>query len=222
MTQQLQSGSSRDFILAAKTMSDEQLFARIKQLGEITAGALLEMAIAVDELDRRGHDMTRFKSGVFCHFRGLAEGRVLPEVVIYFVGNDVTLRAVANTAPKVQHEIMERGFVAVCTDDGRINNVALPDLRKAHIDQAYDADAERLLSPGEQYERRKEYLKSIQPRHPLAISLSAEQYREAQALARRLKCSISMAIVSHLESTGFFDEKGNGARRHAEQETYYS
>lgn len=132
-------------------MSTEDLYVAFKEAVEVTARHIVRLAVIWQELERRGEDMSRFRSGLAAYLPAVASGRLVPEALVRLAGNRTALRAVACLAADVQQQILEDGVLWVVREEGRAaENVLLQHLTPAEVNRAIDAVNGKIIPPAEQ------------------------------------------------------------------------
>lgn len=89
-------------------LSDVELDLELSSSLEITANALLRLAIILKIKEDRGHDLSQLKIGMIEHLRRIATGQLLPEVVVRWADRPSVIRRLAKLTIDEQRERVER------------------------------------------------------------------------------------------------------------------
>lgn len=76
-----------------------------------TAREMLQMALMVQELERRDVDMAGLRLGLRNHLRKIACGQLLPEVAVQFAGSDQLITSIGNLPLNDQRQLVDGGKV---------------------------------------------------------------------------------------------------------------
>lgn len=133
-------------------MTTEQLYVAFRDAAEVTARHIVRLAVIWQELERRGEDMTKFRSGLAAYLPAVASGRLVPEAIVRLAGNRTALRAVAALDADTQRQVLEVGTVSVVREPGRpAESVPLQHLKPVEVNRAIDTINGRLIPPAEQH-----------------------------------------------------------------------
>ena len=94
-------------------LSTEDLYAELQATIEITAKHLQRLAEIWRELERRGQDLSRLRSGLWAYMPHIASGRLNAQVVIKYAGNVALLRRLATLDLDQQARLLTDDTVAV-------------------------------------------------------------------------------------------------------------
>jgi len=95
-----------------KHLSTDDLRSHLARAIEMTAEAISYMASVVDELERRGEDLSAMRSGLLPYLRAVAARRLAPEAVVAFAGQRMFLRSLERLPLEEQREIASGKKVA--------------------------------------------------------------------------------------------------------------
>jgi hypothetical protein len=109
-----------DDLTRIQAMDTAALWEELENGFRVTARHLLYLAAVWRELESRGEDLSRLRTGIAAYLPLIAGGAVLPETVVRFVGKQHLLRRIAALPGDKQEELLGRGTVplAVYQDGG--------------------------------------------------------------------------------------------------------
>lgn len=104
------------------SLTTAQLEDRLASALGRTAEGIAEMAACVRELESRGEDLARLKLAIMPYLRRIAQGQLLPQVVVSYAGSRQLLDAIASLPLSDQQHLLDVGTVkvAVVEADGMI------------------------------------------------------------------------------------------------------
>lgn len=142
--------------LEISALSTEQLYSALRDAAEVTARSIVKMAAIWLELERRGEDMSKSRSGLAAYLPAVASGRLVPEAIVKLAGNRTALRAIACLDADTQRQVLEAGTVAVVREEGAAPvQIQLQHLKPAEVNRAIDGVNGRIIPPAEQSVREK-------------------------------------------------------------------
>ena len=105
-------------------MTTEQLRERLASALRLTAEGIAEMASIVRELEQRGDDLSGFRLAILPYLRRVADGSLLPEIIVSYAGTPTLLAAIATIPVADQRQLLDTGAVtiAVVEHDGTIGS----------------------------------------------------------------------------------------------------
>jgi len=176
----------------------DQLKAALAAQITTTAREVERLAAIWIELERRGEDMSSFRTGIARYLPAVAAGRLASEAVIRLAGNQTTLRALAALEPEEQRRLLDAGTVEVAGESGP-RSVPLHLLSPTEVHRAFDAIAGRVRTPAEQsvVVRGK---RRTQQRVRVVLMLTEAEHQALQAAARRTGRSASTLAVEALRN----------------------
>lgn len=123
-------------------MSVAELRAGLSKSLGITVGGLIEAAVFVKELERRGEDLSDIRDSTLPNLRKIACGQLLPEMYLRLFGKSGILNRVATLPIPDQQKIASGVPIAVYLADGSGNHV----LHRA--EDMEPAMAQQVFAPG--------------------------------------------------------------------------
>jgi hypothetical protein len=173
-----------------RQISTEQLRSELGRALELTASHLTHLAAVWRELERRGEDLSRLRSGLWAYMPLIASGRLRAEMVVRYAGHTMLLRRLADLDLDTQDRLLREDSVAVVEYDGRDFvevHKSLRHLRAAEIAQVI---AGRVRSPEEQRRAALGRSRRAAPRparaiEPAPISRAGRLAEIARALPMR-------------------------------------
>jgi hypothetical protein len=147
-------------------LSSDEIKQRLTQALGRTAEGLAEMAACVRVLEERGDDLSWFRMGIKPYLRLIAQGQLLPSIVVTYAGLPNLLSAVAALPLSDQRHLIEQGTVAVAVveQDGtigtrQIDPRALPtrDIRRVFSSSGIVPPAKQAAAPKRQRREGRRY-----------------------------------------------------------------
>lgn len=132
---------------ALPAMTTDQLKSRLTELLSVTAETLLELAAIVKELEWRGEDLENLKLSMIHWLRLIANGQLLPEVVVKFQATPMVMRKIARLPIPDQRRLANGGSVDLLANEkGETRSVPPDAMSRDEIEQAFATDHIRSLS----------------------------------------------------------------------------
>jgi hypothetical protein len=100
----------RDEWNALRAMSDDDLIAAQTEAFAVTEKNLIRLAIIVRIREERGHDLSGIRIGMMRHLRRIADGKLLPEVILKYAGDPLTASRVAKLPIEGQRRCLEQNL----------------------------------------------------------------------------------------------------------------
>lgn len=129
-------------------METQNLRAELAMCLKLTAADFTYMASIFRELSRRGENLDDLRQGLGTYLALIADGNLLPEIVVQFSGRHSLLQAIAALPISDQRQIADDGTVELVGANGEANRIPVTALTTRNIRQVF-AD-HRLRSRNEQ------------------------------------------------------------------------
>ncbi len=122
--------------LELKSLPTDELHERLRSAIGVTADAIRRMADLWHELVRRGEDMSRYRTALTPFLAGVAQGRLLPALVVQLSGQTRTLEKVATLSVADQERLLAGEPVEIYRGEDRTEELPLRDLLWSDVAQA--------------------------------------------------------------------------------------
>lgn len=181
------------------TLTVEQLRDALAAQITTTAREVERLAAIWIELERRGEDMSAFRTGIAKYLPAVASGRLASEAVIRLAGNQTALRALAALEIEQQRRLLEAGAVEVTGESGP-RSVPLHLLSPTEVHRVFDPIAGRVRTPAEQSVVVRGKRRAQQSRVRVILMLTEAEHQSLQDAARRTGRSASTLAVEALRN----------------------
>lgn len=166
-----------------KSMTTKQLWDELRDCLTMTVNGIRRSAELLHELSERGEDISRFKIGILAMLPLVANGALLPEIVVNYAHTPEIVEAIATLVPEEQRTISDPGAslpVARRKADGDImvSTPRVADLSPGEIRRVFEGG--RIRTPEEQAKSLPAALiRALPSRHdPDGIDVSAYTRRK--------------------------------------------
>jgi len=135
-------------------MSEDELIVALKEAIGTTVHGIAKAARIWVEMERRGLDLSNYRKSLHAYLPLVAQGKLLPETVVEFMGDVRILQRFAVIPRDQQRQLLQKGTIPVY--DVRRQTVRQVPLAQLDADQAelaIDEKAGALRSPEQQKER---------------------------------------------------------------------
>lgn len=182
-----------------KKMSTKTLYQELADFLDVTTKALYRAAYVWRELERRGEDLSDLKKKGLCAFLPMiADGKLLPEIVIQLNGSKAAVTHTSRLLIEEQRKLLDAGEVEVRRDSGEVARVKIEKLSPREFERAIDPKAGKIIPVAEQVAPRTT-LHSSNPRNKyLALSLTASEYDTIAQKARQANVGMASWVVDVL------------------------
>lgn len=150
--------------------STDQLRELLAQELRLTADCLIRLAGIVLELQRRGEELTEFRSSLAQSVMDIAAGKLLPDTVVQFASRPDVLHILRHQPLALQHRLIAGEPIhIVAADRGQLltRSLALVDLRPAELRLAFDETGLRSVD-----EQKRMILKKQSKKTRQAVDIS--------------------------------------------------
>ena len=186
-------------------LETEDLKHLLEQQMQVTADHDARRAAIWVELERRGEDMSRMRTGLAQYLPAVAARRLLPEAVVRLAGNRLALRAIASLEPDEQRRVLDAGsLLVVRATDTPADAVPLTLLTQADVRRAINPITGRSIPPEAQRQPARRIRQSTGFTHRVIVPLTEAEHRKLQDSAHRSQRSSAELIRQILKTDGTF------------------
>lgn len=147
--------------LELQSASTAQLREQLRTAIGVTENAIRTVAMIWRELVRRGEDMSEFRMALSRFFMPVAEGRLLPALVVRLSGQPRALERLAELPIDVQQALVQNRPVEIYRGEDRVESLTLDEMTWGDVALAIREG--RIWSAAEQ---RLAFQRSHRPRRP--------------------------------------------------------
>ena len=165
---------------------------------EITARHLHHLARIWRELESRGEDLSDIRHGLFAYLPQIADGKVVPEIVINYAGKKTLLATLACMPVEIQRRISETSHIEIVTESGDVVETPVNSLRATDISKIFDITSGTIRDINEQRAMIGK-VSSRKPRKPVTSIVGFEQQDGSELLVisgKRVKISRVLSAIA--------------------------
>lgn len=188
-----------------KAMNTRTLYKELEDFLAVTAKAMTRAAYIWRELERRGEDLTDFKKKGLCAFLPMiADGKLLPEIVIQLNGSKTAISHVSRLLPEAQKAALLNGELEIVRDSGSVERVKLEHISPREWERSIDARAGKLIPAKDQVASRTTTTSSAPRNKSLGLNLTIAEFDAIAEKARQVNVGMASWVVDHLKRTKAF------------------
>jgi hypothetical protein len=187
-------------------LSDEELLGELASSLEITSRHLVRLAAVWVELERRGVDLSKLRSGLREWLPMIASGKLAAEVIVQYAGQGTLIRALAELPLQRQRDIARGEEIVVVTfaRGAGLASEKVPAHRLSPLDVSLVFDKGHIRSADEQVPLLQDRARRRQKRGPVIVNLrlSASEYQALSGAAKNKKMHAATLVMDTLRAQG--------------------
>lgn len=195
-----------DGLPAVSSMSDNDLLAELAASLDVTARHLLRLSAVWRELESRGHDLTKLRSGLREWLPMIAAEKLAAEAVVQFAGQTQLLRAIAELPLERQRALAKGEEITVVTFglSGGLASERVPAHRLTRADVELVFDKGHIRTSDEQVPLLHDRARRRNRTTPetIRVRVSPSEYQELARLAKSKRMLVSTLVVASLRESG--------------------
>lgn len=187
-------------------MSNDELLDELARSIEVTSKHLVRLAAVWNELEGRGADLSRLRSGLREWLPMIAAGKLAAEAVVQFAGQTLLLRAIAEL-PLARQRLLAKGeelVVVTLGPGGSANSEKVPAHRLTGADIALLFDKGHIRPPEEQvpllYDRARRRQRTTP--ETIKVRVAPAEYKALSDAAKAKRVQIATLVLQALRAQG--------------------
>jgi hypothetical protein len=184
----------------------EELLAELASSLEVTARHLVRLAAVWSELERRGVDLSKLRSGLRLWLPMIAAGKLAAEAVVQFAGQSMLLRALAELPLQRQRDLARGEEVVVVTlgPAGGFASEKIPAHRLIAADIGLVFDKGHIRTAEEQIPLLQDRSRRRQREMPtyVRLKLAPTEYQTLATVAKAQHVQVATLVINTLRKEG--------------------